>query len=105
MAYKITDQSDHIDNLEVENRKLKERIEELELAVNEWREKADAELNINAKLHTETAHQAERIEELEGALKKMLIIKKNTSLNATYKAESAQMAEIAEQALRGKDAD
>jgi len=40
-----------------------ERIEELEKAVDEWRTKADSELAINARLHTETA----KLKELEGA--------------------------------------
>ena len=48
--------------------KAKERIKELELAVKEWRQKADSELDLNAKLHTETAHQAKRIKELEEEL-------------------------------------
>ena len=42
-----------------------ERIKDLEVSVKEWRDKADSELTINAKLHTETAYQAKRIKELE----------------------------------------
>ena len=41
------------------------RIKALENLFREWREKADAELNINAELHTETAHQDKRIKELK----------------------------------------
>jgi len=48
-----------------ERQNLNKRIEELETAVGEWRDKADSELAINAELHTETAHKTEQIKELE----------------------------------------
>ena len=46
-------------------RNLEARIEELEAALKEWRDKADSELDINAGLHTENAHLQNRIKELE----------------------------------------
>lgn len=47
--------------------KLEKRIIELEKAVKEWRDKADSELAINAKLHTETARlEAENKKLIEG---------------------------------------
>jgi len=72
---------------------LKERIKELEKAVDEWRTKADSELAINARLHTETANLAKRITELEDGYRQIQVLNAERDKDIKW---------LCEQALKGK---